>query len=74
MLFECLERLTDIFTIPTFYIERVITFFLIWVAIFKEKTVWTQFGFGHIVNALIIKITLFWIWEKSIGLRASEWS
>ena len=69
-----LRKLTDIFPIVAFYIERIITFFLIRVAILKQKTVRTQFSFWHIVDALIVKIALFWIWEKSIGLRAPEWS
>jgi len=58
--------LLDIFPIVAFYIERIITFFLIRVAILKQKTVRTQFSFWHIVDALIVKIALFWIWEKSI--------
>ena len=45
-----------------------IPFFLIWIPIFKQKTIRTKFSFWNPIYALIVKITLFWIWKVTIPL------
>ena len=39
------------------------------ISIFKKKSVRTQFGLRHSLNALIIEITLFGIRKKSVVFR-----
>ena len=58
--------LTNVFTDSTFYVKRVIAFFLIGVAVFEEKSIRTQFGLGDSFNALVIEIALLGVRKKSI--------
>jgi len=58
-------RLLNVFTDSTFYVKRVIAFFLIGVAVFEEKSIRTQFGLGDSFNALVIEIALLGVRKKS---------
>ena len=70
---EKLAWLTNVFTDSTFYVERIIAFFLIGVAVFEEKSIRTQFCLGNSFNALVIEIALLGVRKEPIVFRTIKW-
>jgi hypothetical protein len=64
--------LTDIFAATALHVERVVALLLVGVAVLEQKAVRAELGLGHVVDALVVEITLLRVGEEPVGLGAPE--
>lgn len=65
-------RLLDIFAISAFYIERIITFFLIRIAVLEKEAVGAKLSLRDAIYALIIEVALFGIGKEPVIFGTPE--
>ena len=66
------DQLTNIFSGTTVNIEGIVTKLIIGVRSLEEETVRAELLLWDLSRALVVFITLFWVWEESVWFWTLE--
>ena len=66
------KKLTDIFSQTAVHIEGIVTKLVIRVGGLEKEAVRAEFLLGDLSRALVVFITLFWVWEESVWFWTFE--